>query len=100
MTVRVLQAHRQLQMREAAKAGERWVESGYVFTGLDGSPLNPDYLDPTVSGPSSAGQACHPSGRMICGTSGHARSRRRRRKRKMISKARTHVTRNRHPKIK
>lgn len=43
-TVKVLRAHRQLQMQEAARAGEEWVESGYVFTNADGSPLNPDYL--------------------------------------------------------
>jgi integrase len=43
-TVKVLRAHRQLQMQEAARAGEDWVESGYVFTNSDGTPLNPDYL--------------------------------------------------------
>jgi integrase len=43
-SVKVLRAHRQLQMQEAARAGEDWVESGYVFTNADGSPLNPDYL--------------------------------------------------------
>jgi integrase len=43
-TVGVLRAHRQLQMREAAKAGETWVDSGYVFTDPHGRPLNPDYL--------------------------------------------------------
>jgi integrase len=31
-------------MEEAAKAGELWVETGYVFTDLKGEPLNPDCL--------------------------------------------------------
>jgi integrase len=43
-TVRVLRAHRQRQMQEAATAGDLWVESGYVFTDLVGKPLHPDYL--------------------------------------------------------
>jgi integrase len=43
-TVRVLRAHRRLQMEEAAKAGELWVETGYVFTDLKGEPLKPDHL--------------------------------------------------------
>jgi integrase len=46
-TVRVLRAHRELQRKEAEKAaaaGEKWVESGYVFTDANGRPLNPDYL--------------------------------------------------------
>jgi Phage integrase family len=43
-TVRVLRAHRRLQMEEAAKAGDLWRESGYVFTDLKGEPLHPDYL--------------------------------------------------------
>ncbi len=42
--MRVLRAHRRLQMEEAVKAGELWVETGYVFTDLKGEPLNPDYL--------------------------------------------------------
>jgi hypothetical protein len=40
-------SHRQLQHNEAEKAaadGEKWVESGYVFTDPHGQPLNPDYL--------------------------------------------------------
>src|SRR5215831_4800272 len=44
MTVRVLRAHRRLQMEEATKAGELWVETGYVFTDPKGEPLNPDHL--------------------------------------------------------
>jgi ribA/ribD-fused uncharacterized protein len=31
-------------MQEAAKPGDRWVETGYVFTNPFGQPLNPDYL--------------------------------------------------------
>jgi hypothetical protein len=43
-TVRVLRAHRELQRKEAEKAiaaGQRWIESGYVFTNPDGEPLSP-----------------------------------------------------------
>jgi integrase len=43
-TVRVLRAHRQRQAREAAQAGDLWVDSGYVFTNLAGLPLSPDHL--------------------------------------------------------
>jgi Phage integrase family len=43
-TVRVPRAHRRLQMEEAAKAGDLWAETGYVFTDQKGEPLNPDYL--------------------------------------------------------
>jgi Phage integrase family len=31
-------------MRLEHEAGDRWVESGYVFTNPVGQPLNPDYL--------------------------------------------------------
>jgi integrase len=31
-------------MREPAKAGDLWGETGYVFTNREGEPLNPDYL--------------------------------------------------------
>jgi hypothetical protein len=31
-------------MKEAAKAGDLWAETGYVFTTPAGRPLNPDYL--------------------------------------------------------
>src|SRR5690606_24909618 len=46
-TVRALRVHQELQRREAEKAaaaGERWVDSGYVFTNVKGEPLNPDHL--------------------------------------------------------
>lgn len=42
--MRVLRAHRRLQMAEAVKAGDLWAETGYVFTNPAGHPLNPDYL--------------------------------------------------------
>ena len=43
-TVRLLRAHRRRQAEERLEAGDRWVESGYVFTNPVGEPLNPDYL--------------------------------------------------------
>jgi integrase len=43
-TVRLLRAHRRRQDQERLEAGDRWVESGYVFTNPVGEPLNPDYL--------------------------------------------------------
>jgi integrase len=43
-TVRLLRAHRRRQDEERLAAGDRWVESGYVFTNPVGEPLNPDYL--------------------------------------------------------
>jgi integrase len=43
-TVRLLREHRRRQAKERLHAGDRWVESGYVFTNLVGEPLNPDYL--------------------------------------------------------
>jgi integrase len=46
-TVRVLRAHRRRQQTEAKLAGQRWEDSGYVFTTVDGSPLHPDWLTRT-----------------------------------------------------
>jgi integrase len=43
-TVRVLREHQRRQQKERLEAGEAWVESGYVFTKPDGTPLNPDHL--------------------------------------------------------
>jgi integrase len=40
-TVLVLRAHRVQQDRERRAAGDGWVESGLVFTEVDGSPLHP-----------------------------------------------------------
>ena len=44
VTVRLLRAHRRRPAEERLEAGNRWVESGYVFTNPVGEPLNPDYL--------------------------------------------------------
>jgi hypothetical protein len=43
-TVRLLRAHRKRQLAERMAAGERWQDSGYVFTTADGTALHPDYL--------------------------------------------------------
>lgn len=42
--MRLLRAHRRRQAEERLEAGDRWVESAYVFTNPVGEPLNPDYL--------------------------------------------------------
>jgi hypothetical protein len=43
-TARLLRIHRKRQQAERAAAGQRWQDSGYVFTTSDGAPLHPDYL--------------------------------------------------------
>lgn len=43
-TVRLLRVHRKRQRAEQIAAGERWEDSGYVFTTPDGAPLQPDLL--------------------------------------------------------
>lgn len=43
-TVAALRAHRHRQQAERAAAGERWRETGYVFTTPAGTPLPPDGL--------------------------------------------------------
>ena len=43
-TVQALRAHRRRQQAEQHAAGDRWHDTGYVFTTLDGQPLHPDYL--------------------------------------------------------
>lgn len=43
-TVEVLRLHRERQLAEAAAAGVRWRNSGYVFTKLDGDPLHPNFM--------------------------------------------------------
>jgi integrase len=43
-TVRLLRHHRRRQLVERAMSGERWQDSGYVFTTAGGAPLRPDYL--------------------------------------------------------
>ena len=45
-TVAALRAHRDLQRRERLRQGERYRESGYVFTGLNGDPMAPARLTP------------------------------------------------------
>jgi hypothetical protein len=43
-TARLLREHRRRQRADQRTAGERWQDSGYVFTTEDGLPLHPDYL--------------------------------------------------------
>lgn len=43
-TMRLLREHRRHQAAERVDAGDRWVETSYVFTTPHGEPLNPDYL--------------------------------------------------------
>jgi integrase len=43
-TVRLLREHRRGQQAERDAAGDRWQDSGYMFTAPDGSPLHPDWL--------------------------------------------------------
>lgn len=43
-TVDVLRAHREQQQREREEAGEAWVDTGRVFTRVDGTGLHPDYV--------------------------------------------------------
>jgi integrase len=43
-TVRLLRAHRRRQLVEQVRAGERWQDSGFMFTTPDGAALHPDYL--------------------------------------------------------
>ena len=43
-TVRALRTHRRRQRAEQQAAGDRWQESGYVFTTAEGQPLHPDFL--------------------------------------------------------
>ncbi|MFI0447480.1 tyrosine-type recombinase/integrase [Actinomadura sp. 6N118] len=46
-TVAALRAHRDRQRREGLRLGERYRDSGYVFTGLNGDPMAPDRLTRT-----------------------------------------------------
>jgi integrase len=43
-TVAALRRHRDLQHAERRRGGDRYYDSGYVFTGLSGDPLAPDRL--------------------------------------------------------
>lgn len=43
--VDALKQHRVHQLEQRLKVGEAWQESDYVFTGLEGGPMNPRYLN-------------------------------------------------------
>jgi integrase len=43
-TIDVLRAHRDLQNAERERAGDAWVDTGRVFTRIDGSGLHPGYV--------------------------------------------------------
>jgi len=43
-TTQVLAAHHRRQQAQRAEAGDRWSETGYVFTDPTGRPLNPDHV--------------------------------------------------------
>jgi len=43
-TVAALRAHRARQLAERAAAGQDYLDSGYVFTRLNGDPMAPDWL--------------------------------------------------------
>jgi integrase len=43
-TMRLLREHRRRQQVERDAAGDRWQETGYLFTTADGLPLHPDWL--------------------------------------------------------
>lgn len=43
-TVHALRTHRRRQRAEQRAAGERWLDTGYVFTTTEGQPLHPDFL--------------------------------------------------------
>jgi integrase len=43
-TVAALHAHRARQLAEGAAAGEDYLNSGYVFTRLNGDPMAPDFI--------------------------------------------------------
>ena len=40
----VLKEHRRLQAEDRLKLGDRWQETGYIFTKWDGTPMHPDSL--------------------------------------------------------
>ena len=42
--VEALKQHRIQQLERRLKIGNAWQESDYIFTGLEGGPLNPRYL--------------------------------------------------------
>ena len=44
VTVQALRDHRTAQDHDSRRAGDAWVDSGYIFCGLDGAPLHPDTI--------------------------------------------------------
>ena len=44
LCLEVLISHRRLQAKERFAAGEKWVDTGYVFTTEIGTPIEPDNL--------------------------------------------------------
>lgn len=46
-SVEVLRAHRTAQLEERMRLGPAWVDSGYVFCGVDGAALHPDTITAT-----------------------------------------------------
>jgi len=46
-SVDVLRAHRTAQLEERMRLGPAWVDSGYVFCGIDGAALHPDTITTT-----------------------------------------------------
>jgi integrase len=46
-SVAVLRAHRTAQIEERMRLGPAWVDSGYVFCGIDGAALHPDTITAT-----------------------------------------------------
>lgn len=46
-SVEVLRSHRARQLAERLRLGPAWLDSGYVFCGVDGAPLHPDTITST-----------------------------------------------------
>ncbi|HMR94840.1 MAG TPA: tyrosine-type recombinase/integrase [Microthrixaceae bacterium] len=46
-SVEVLRTHRTAQSAERLRLGPAWLDSGYVFCGIDGAPLHPDTITAT-----------------------------------------------------
>jgi integrase len=44
-TVAVLREHRREQAKDRLRAGERWLDAGYVFCNVNGGPMNPSNLN-------------------------------------------------------
>jgi hypothetical protein len=70
-TVHALRTHRRRQRAEQRAAGERWLDTGYVFTTTEGQPLHPDFL--TRGSPASyKTPTYHRYGCTTCGTARRA----------------------------